>query len=77
VAQRVKPLGATFAEVEIGIENPAGVLDAAIEARLVDGRIEIAKAAYKRSAQILLVGSVPLYHASAELNAALLQVRVD
>jgi 2-methylaconitate cis-trans-isomerase PrpF len=77
VAQRVKPLGATFAEVEIGIENPAGVLDATIEARLVDGRVEIAKAAYKRSAQILLVGSVPLYHASAELNAALLQVRVD
>lgn len=73
VAKRVKPLNAMFAEVEIGIENPAGVLDATIEARLVDGRVEIARAAYKRSAQILLVGTVPLYHASAELNAALLR----
>jgi 2-methylaconitate cis-trans-isomerase PrpF len=71
VAHRVRPLGASFGEVELGIENPAGVLDATIEARLAGGHVEIAKAAYKRSAQILLTGIVPLYHASAALKGAL------
>jgi 2-methylaconitate cis-trans-isomerase PrpF len=71
VAQRVKPLDGSFGEVELGIENPAGVLDATIEARLAGGHVEIAKAAYKRSAQILLIGMVPLYHASAALKDAL------
>jgi 4-oxalomesaconate tautomerase len=73
VARKVAPLGAAFGEVAVGIENPAGVLDATIDARIVDGSVEILKAAYKRSAQILLAGQVPLYHASAELFEALLQ----
>src|SRR6185437_4262776 len=73
VARKVAPLGAAFGEVAVGIENPAGVLDATIDARIVGGSVEILKAAYKRSAQILLAGQVPLYHASAELFEALLQ----
>ena len=71
VAQNVARLGAAFGEVNVGIENPAGVLDAAIEARITGAGVEIAKAAYKRSAQILLSGHVPLYHASAALCDAL------
>jgi hypothetical protein len=72
VAKNVAPLQSSFSEVEIGVENPAGVLDATIEARIVSDTVEIAKAAYKRSTQILLRGHVPLYHASRELRDALL-----
>jgi 2-methylaconitate cis-trans-isomerase PrpF len=71
-ARNVARLGGTFSEVKVGIENPAGVLDAAIEARISSLGVEIAKAAYKRSAQVLLAGHVPLYHASAALRDALL-----
>lgn len=73
VAANVARLRAEFEEVKVGIENPAGVLDAAIEARLAAGGVEIAKAAYKRSAQILLAGHVPLYRASADLRNVLLE----
>jgi 4-oxalomesaconate tautomerase len=75
VARNVAPLGAEFGEVEVGIENPAGVLDATIDARMTDAGVEIEKAAYKRSAQILLAGHVPLYHASSSLRAALINNR--
>jgi 2-methylaconitate cis-trans-isomerase PrpF len=74
VARNVPALNAAFGEVEVGIENPAGVLDATIDARIGAAGVEIRKAAYKRSAQILLAGHVPLYHASAELRQALLDV---
>lgn len=70
-ARNVARLGGAFSEVQVGIENPAGVLDAAIEARISTLGVEIAKAAYKRSAQILLAGHVPLYHASSALLDAL------
>jgi 2-methylaconitate cis-trans-isomerase PrpF len=71
-ARNVTRLGAGFAEVKVGIENPAGVLDALIDARISTLGVEIAKAAYKRSAQILLAGHVPLYHTSSALRDALL-----
>ena len=71
-ARNVTRLGAGFAEVKVGIENPAGVLDALIDARISTLGVEIAKAAYKRSAQILLAGHVPLYHTSPALRDALL-----
>jgi 2-methylaconitate cis-trans-isomerase PrpF len=71
-ARNVARLSAALSEVQVGIENPAGVLDAAIEARIGGLGVEIAKAAYKRSTQILIAGHVPLYHASSELQAALL-----
>lgn len=66
-ARNVAKLSTAFREVQIGIENPAGVLDATVEALMTDAGVEIAKAAYKRSAQILLAGHVPLYHASKDL----------
>jgi 2-methylaconitate cis-trans-isomerase PrpF len=73
VAHKVAPLGGSFGEVEVGIENPAGVLDATIDARITPSGVEIRKAAYKRSAQILLAGHVPLYHASPALRDALMR----
>jgi 2-methylaconitate cis-trans-isomerase PrpF len=72
MARGLPSVGAGFAEVDVGIENPAGVLEATIGARLSPDGLEVRKAAYRRSAQILLRGHVPLYCASAPLQAALL-----
>ncbi len=64
--------GADYGEVDVGIENPAGILEATIEARLAKSGLEVRKAAYRRSAQILLRGHVPLYRASDALRDVLL-----
>jgi hypothetical protein len=72
VARGVASVGGDFAEVDVGIENPAGVLEATIEARLMSSGLEVRKAAYRRSTQILLRGHVPLYRASDALRGALL-----
>lgn len=66
--------GADFAETAVDIENPAGILAATVEARLGNEGLLVRKAAYKRSAQILLRGHVPLYRASPALVAALEQI---
>ena len=54
---------------EVGIGNPAGVLRAAIDGAARDDEIAISSAAYMRSAQILIRGHTPIYHASPELIA--------
>ncbi|MEJ0020115.1 MAG: PrpF domain-containing protein [Acetobacteraceae bacterium] len=72
VARGLPAIGAAYAEVDVGIENPAGVLEATIEARLAADGLEVRKAAYRRSTQILLRGHVPLYRASAMLQRAVL-----
>jgi 4-oxalomesaconate tautomerase len=78
VARGLASPGAAFGEFDVGIENPAGVLEATIEARLapsgLPARLEVRKAAYRRSTQILLRGQVPLYRASDALRGALLEV---
>ena len=74
VARGVASVGAAFGEIDVGIENPAGVLEATIEARLAPSGLEVRKAAYRRSTQILLRGHVPLYRASDALRGALLGV---
>ena len=71
IARGVPAVTATFGEADIGIENPAGVLEATIEARIGNAGLEVRKAAYRRSTQVLLRGYVPLYRASAELCGAL------
>ena len=71
-ARGVADIGADFTEVDVGIENPAGVLEATIEARLTSSGLEVRKAAYRRSTQILLRGHVPLYRASDALRGVLL-----
>lgn len=79
VARRVSTLdarlGAETTEHRVAIENPAGVLETVIEASDEGGNPLISAAAYRRSAQILLRGSVPLYRASTELASALLNKR--
>jgi 4-oxalomesaconate tautomerase len=72
VAQGLGSPGAAFGEIDVGIENPAGVLEATIGARLMPSGLEVRKAAYRRSTQILLRGHVPLYRASDALRGALL-----
>jgi 4-oxalomesaconate tautomerase len=72
VARGLASAGSAFGEFDVGIENPAGVLEATIEARLAPSGLEVRKAAYRRSTQILLRGHVPLYRASDALRGALL-----
>lgn len=66
--------GRHFSEIEVGLENPAGVLEASVDARLDGNELDVRRAAYRRSTQILLRGHVPLYRASAELTDALLRI---
>jgi 2-methylaconitate cis-trans-isomerase PrpF len=73
VAQGVPALASTYADFEVGIENPAGILEATIVARMGELGPQISSAAYRRSTQILLRGYVPLYRASDALMNALSQ----
>ena len=69
VAAGLEALGPEPAEHEVGIGNPAGVLRATIQGASEGGEIAISSASYMRSAQILIRGHTPIYHASAELTA--------
>ena len=71
VARGLAEPGADYADIAVGIENPAGVLGARITARAAPEGLALREAAYARSAQILLRGHVPLVRASAALEAAL------
>lgn len=71
LAQGLPALGATTSEIQVDIENPAGILSATIEGQRTNTETRITRAAYKRSAQILLRGYVPVYRASAALKQAL------
>ncbi|NBF08968.1 PrpF domain-containing protein [Pseudomonas sp. Fl4BN1] len=64
-------LSASLGEYAVSIENPAGVLETLITARLDGAQMLIEGAAYRRSAQILLQGTLPLYNASPALVDAL------
>ncbi|MDR6680689.1 PrpF domain-containing protein [Pseudomonas oryzihabitans] len=61
----------TYTDIPVSLENPAGLLDTLVTARHGDAGLDIQAAAYRRSAQILMRGQVPLYGASAELIQAL------
>lgn len=69
IAQGVEQIGASFSEVQISLENPAGLLRASIMARQTADGVEIESAAYQRNAQILQRGRMPVYRASAALRA--------
>ena len=71
VARGLPTLSSAFSDVEVGIENPAGILEATVVARISDQGVEIDNAAYRRSAQVLLRGHFPLYRASTALVEAL------
>ena len=71
IAQGLPALTAAPSEVQVDIENPAGILSATIAGTQSNAETKITRAAYKRSAQILVRGYVPIYRASPELKAAL------
>lgn len=71
VAVGLDALSDSFRDIEVSIENPAGKLDATVTARMMGQGIEITAAAYRRTAQILMRGHVPLYGASLDLVRAL------
>lgn len=72
VAQGIDRPSTEFSDIEVNIENPAGILQAIVVARTREESIDIQSAAYLRSSQILLRGYVPIYRASEKLRAALL-----
>jgi 4-oxalomesaconate tautomerase len=73
MARGLPAAGDVNSEIDVGIENPAGVLEATIDARCTASGLEVTKAAYRRSTQILLRGHVPLYRASDALQSSLLR----
>jgi hypothetical protein len=77
IARGLPSLGAQTSEIQVDIENPAGILSATIGGHRVDQVTSIERAAYKRSAQILLRGYAPLYRASPELKAALAAIAAN
>jgi len=62
---------ASFSDIEVSIENPAGKLDTTVSVKMDGDSIDIRAAAYRRNAQILMRGYVPFYRASAHLFEAL------
>jgi len=77
IARGLPSLGAETSEIQVDIENPAGILSATIGGRRVDQTTTIERAAYKRSAQVLLRGYAPLYRASPELKKALAAIAAN
>jgi 2-methylaconitate cis-trans-isomerase PrpF len=73
VARGIAKPTSVLADIEVSIENPAGKLDTTISAKFGGSELEVQAAAYRRSAQILMRGYVPLYRASNELMDALRQ----
>ncbi|WP_244216223.1 PrpF domain-containing protein [Phytopseudomonas daroniae] len=71
VAKGLEAPSGEFADIEVAIENPAGILATTVVAREHEGRLQISSAAYRRTAQVLLRGHVPLYRASPALVVAL------
>ena len=73
VAQGMSVVGTEYDYHAVGIDNPAGRLDTTIVARQrqdsMGMTLGILSAAYRRSAQILLRGHMPLYQPSPELAA--------
>jgi len=74
IGRDVPMLRHEMAEHRIGVENPAGILEATVVASDAASPMAIDSVAYRRSAQILLRGNVPLYGASEPLVAALREI---
>ncbi|MEA9393030.1 PrpF domain-containing protein [Acerihabitans sp. TG2] len=71
IAQGVPTVLPQFSDLGIGIENPAGILETVMDARMTNDLLEIRRAAYRRNTQILLRGYTPIYRASDALLEAL------
>jgi hypothetical protein len=77
IARGLPSLGPKPSEIQVDIENPAGILSATIGGAHAGGVTTIDRAAYKRSAQILLRGYAPLYRASPDLKKALVAIAAN
>jgi 4-oxalomesaconate tautomerase len=77
LVRNLPALGAEPTEIQVDIENPAGILSATIEGQQIGPETKINRAAYKRSAQILLRGYVPIYRASTALKQALRDIALS
>lgn len=71
VASGVRRPGVAFSDIEVSIENPAGKLDTTVSVKTDGEGIDIRAVAYRRSAQVLMRGYVPIYRASAGLVEAM------
>lgn len=71
VAAGLPAAGPEQQDFAVGIENPAGMLDATVVAKRGESGLVVESAAYRRSSQILLRGHVPLYRASPDLRREL------
>ncbi|NTB87549.1 PrpF domain-containing protein [Agrobacterium tumefaciens] len=71
IARDLPALHDVPSDVDVGIENPAGILEATVTASMSGGAVSISRAAYRRSAQILMRGYTPIYRASPQLREAL------
>lgn len=71
VAVGVAAPSSAYTDIPVSLENPAGLLDTLVTAKGAGEQLDIRAAAYRRSAQVLMRGQVPLYGASTELAAAL------
>lgn len=72
VAQGLPVTGDGAAQVAVVIEHPAGLLEAVVAGVWTPQGLALQQAAYRRSAQILMRGHVPLYQASEALVQAVL-----
>ena len=72
IATNVAQPGSDFGESTVVIENPAGLLEATAVAKYDGTDLVVSKVGYRRNAQLLMRGSVPLYRASEALREALL-----
>lgn len=77
VAEGVSSPSTSFTDIEVSIENPAGKLDTTVSVKSTAEGIDVRAAAYRRNAQILMRGHVPLYRASAQLVDAMSETRDD
>ncbi len=77
VAVGVSSPSTSFTDIEVSIENPAGKLDTTVSVKSSAEGIDVRAAAYRRNAQILMRGHVPLYRASAQLVDAMSETRDD
>lgn len=71
LAEGVSAPSASYSDIAVSLENPAGLLATLVTAKGTGEQLDIRAAAYRRSAQILMRGEVPLYQASPELTQAL------
>ncbi|KMK64659.1 PrpF domain-containing protein [Puniceibacterium sp. IMCC21224] len=70
-------LSGNWIDLQLSAENPAGKLDMTMTARIQGDAVEIHRAGYRRNAQVLLKGHVPLYRASSDLREALAANKIE